>query len=571
MKQFIFVKCCLRYFWYFVLGLLLSYLLSLVVVKGNTLIGDAIDTMLAGETVMFRGFFLPLLFFVIAGTVAAFFQSVFLSQFCIKVQMVYKNLVAEKLYRLEYSYFDRNGSASILNKVNSDIAEAEALLNVNLPNLCRNFVTMVTYAVFIGRIHVTLLILMFVCYPLIFCFTNHIVKKIEILRQSYRQRADRIAEISQDCISGILVLRAFLAEGYFQEKLDAAADDMVENEARRTRISNTAILVRKMLQWMPNIICAVYAYIMVLYGRISMGELVVFLMILQRFVDAFVELPFYFVDMQEHMVCVKRIEAILLEAEEKGGTIREGLDTDQVISFEQVGFSYVEKREVLKDLSFSIQRNHSVAFVGDSGGGKSTIFRLLCGFYPIDRGKYRLFGQEFSAWDIEAARSKMALVSQNVFLFPVSILENVRFGNREASDQQVIEACKLARIHDFILSLPEQYDTTVGERGVLLSGGERQRISIARAFLKEAPILLLDEPTSAVDVATEELIQEALNQLSQDKTCITIAHRLSTIRKADCIMVLSDGKICEYGTHEELLEQKGVYAAMYGKEVTPIG
>lgn len=177
-----------------------------------------------------------------------------------------------------------------------------------------------------------------------------------------------------------------------------------------------------------------------------------------------------------------------------------------------------------------------------------------------------MFGKEFETWDIEAARKKMALVSQNVFLFPVSILENVRYGNRDATKEQVVDACKSAGIHEFIMKLPKQYDTVVGERGVLLSGGERQRISIARAFLKNAPILLLDEPTSAVDVKTEENIQLALQRLGKEKTCITIAHRLSTIQKADCIFVIQDGKVVESGTHESLLLSNGAYTNLYGKE-----
>lgn len=567
MKSKVFFRCCIKYWSYFLSELILSYVLSFIVVKGNTMIGDAIDTMLTGEYLIFSNFFVVLLLLTMAGFMISFLESVFASKFSIKVQTAYKNIVANKLYRLQYRYFDKNGTASIINKMNADIAEADALLNQDLPTICTNLVSMITYAVYVGRINLRLLILMLVCYPLIFYFTNKIVKKIECLKKVFRQKTDLITEISQDCVSGILVLRAFGAENYFQEKLNRAADDLVENEAKRTRISNSALVVRKILQWMPNIICAVYAYVMVLRSSISIGELIVFLMILQRFVDAFVELPFAFVDTREHLVCIERIEEILAQPDELSGEKTVGLDTDVAIAFEHVGFSYVESREVLKDLSFEIKKNSSVAFVGDSGGGKSTIFHLLCGFYPVNSGTYKLFGREFGDWDIEAARNHMALVSQDVFLFPTSIMENVRYGNARASDEQIIEACKNARIHDFIMGLPEKYDTIVGERGILLSGGERQRISIARAFLKDAPLLLLDEPTSAVDVATEKLIQEALDKLSKDKTCITIAHRLSTIRNADKIMLLKNGMIVENGTHEELLKCNGIYANMYGKEI----
>ncbi len=561
-----FFKCCFRYWYYFVVQLLLSYILAAVVVEGNSIIGDAIDTMLAGEKVQFADFLWVLMAMTLIGFVSAFCKSIAASKFSMKVQIEYKAMVAKKLYRLQYKYFDQNGSGSVINKVNTDISDVDTLLNQNLPELCTNLVAMITYAIYVGQINIGLLVLVGLCYPILLYFSNLIVKKVQSLRKVFKQKSDIITEISQDCISGILVLRAFGAENYFQEKLNRAADDLVDNESKRVRITNNVIVLRQMLQWAPNILCAVYAYVMVQRGAISMGELVIFLMILNKFVDAYVGIPFILVDAREHMVSVGRVEEILCEKEERSGTEKQGIDTDVAIEFENVSFSYVEQKGVLSKLSFQILRNSNVAFVGDSGGGKSTIFHLLCGFYECNQGKYKLFGRDISEWDMESARENMALVSQNVFLFPTTILENVRYGNLNATDEQIIDACKKARIHDFIMGLPEQYESIVGERGILLSGGERQRISIARAFLKDAPILLLDEPTSAVDVDTEKLIQEALFGLSQNRTCITIAHRLSTIQNADEIMVLKDGQIVEKGCHKELIELGGVYAGMYGKE-----
>ncbi|MBO4982132.1 MAG: ABC transporter ATP-binding protein [Lachnospiraceae bacterium] len=569
MKKHYFLKCALRYSGYFLVSLLLSYLLADIIVRGNDIIAGAVDTLLLGGQVQFSAFLGLFLGLTLLGILAAFTKSIMVSKFSIKVQTRYKRLVAQKLYRLEYKYFDQNGSASVINKVNSDIAVTDQLLGETLPDICTSAIELLTYAVYVGRLNGKLLLLMLLCYPAVLWFTDYVARKMTSLRKTYRQKVDAITEISQDCMSGILVLRTFGAEDHFQKKLDEAAEALVENEEKRTRMSNTVIITRRILQWLPNIICAVYAYTLVRGGALSVGQLMAFIIILERFVNAFVGLPFGIVDAREHWVCVERVEKILNEKEEESGTRTSGAgqNENEVIAFDNVSFEYMENVPVLRGISFAIPRESTVAFVGESGGGKSTIFHILCGFYPIVSGEYRLLGRKFQEWDIEAARKQIALVSQNVFLFPTSIYENVRYGNRNVDKEEVIEACKYARIHDFIMSLPEGYDTVVGERGILLSGGERQRISIARAFLKDAPILLLDEPTSAVDVETEKLIQEALEVLRKNRTCIIIAHRLSTIRKVDRIMVLKDGVVAEAGTHRELMDLGGLYAGMYGKEV----
>ena len=237
-----------------------------------------------------------------------------------------------------------------------------------------------------------------------------------------------------------------------------------------------------------------------------------------------------------------------------------------MIAFEKVDFSYHENVPVLQRLTFSVKKGENVAFVGESGGGKSTIFRILCGFYEKTGGEYRIFGRPIEEWNREALREQIALVSQNVFLFPTTIAENIAYSKPGTTREQIEEACKKAQIHEFIQTLPEGYETMVGERGAILSGGQKQRIAIARAILKNAPVLLLDEPTSALDVETESGIQEAIRTVMAGRTCITIAHRLSTVQNADRIYVLKQGRIAECGIHEELLQQGGVYAAMYGEE-----
>lgn len=565
----VFTGCMIRHGALLLAEAILALAVSVILVQGNKIISGVIDEMLSGRQVLFGSFLLQFLIYTVVGTIAAFLQSAAASRYAVEVCTEYRDLVGEKLYRTEYKYFDANYSATLLNKVIGDLGEIASFLETVLPDMIASFIGIFTYAVYIGETNLGLLAVILITYPLIFWIAGKLVKRIRGLQANYRQKTDVMAQIAQDAVSGILVLRSFGIEEVFRKKMHKASVELVENEEKRTQITNTAIVVRKLIQWLPNIISAVYAVWLVSRGVVSLGGLVGFIMILSKFVDAYTGLPFAMVDASAGMVSVDRVERILSAEEEPSG---EGCAdaapraVENVIAFEKVDFSYHENVPVLQGLTFSVKKGENVAFVGESGGGKSTIFRILCGFYEKTGGEYRIFGRPIEEWNREALREQIALVSQNVFLFPTTIAENIAYSKPGATKEQIVEACKKAQIHDFIQTLPEGYETMVGERGAILSGGQKQRLAIARAILKDAPVLLLDEPTSALDVETESGIQEAIRTMMAGRTCITIAHRLSTVQNADRIYVLKQGRIAECGTHAELLQQGGVYAAMYGEE-----
>jgi len=561
----IFFKCAMKYSILLIIEILMAAVVNDITVQGNDIISRVIDDMLSGKDIFFQTFLVQFLLLTLIGSITAFIQRATASGYSNFVCTKYREHVAEKIYQLEYKFFDSNHSASILNKVIGDLGEILNFLEFTLPEMLSAFIAVIIYAGYICQLNTGLFFLLMICYPLIFWLSNILVKKVQRLNHIHREKTDTMTEITQDAVSGILVLRSFGLEEIFQNKMQKASRDLVENEQKRVQITNTSLLLRKTIQWMPNIICAVYAIFLVKNGQLSLGSLVAFILILNKFIDAFITLPFAFVDASSGFVSIKRIEEILLFEEEVTGKEQKALNSNNIIEFHNIHFGYHENKEVLQGLSFQIQKEENIAFVGESGAGKSTIFHLICGFYQPMSGTYQLFGRNFKEWDLEAARNQIALVSQNVFLFPTTIEENVAFGRKGASHTDIVDACKKAEIHDFIMSLPDGYQTMVGERGAILSGGQKQRISIARAILKNAPILLLDEPTSAIDVETENLIKHAIDSIRKGRTCITIAHRLTTIRDCDKIMVLKHGKIVESGTHEELINQKKIYASMYNE------
>lgn len=545
----------MRHYWYMPLcGILLTSLLNFAVVRGNEVIREVIDRMLAGQEIVFGSFLGEFAVLTILGFAATFVASAVNGKYGVLVSTRYRRQVARKLYRMEYQYFDGHHSASVINKVNADLNEAERFLNETLVMLMTDAVAVVVYANYVRQLNASLFVLVLVCYPLVLWIAGKLVKKIHSLTMTYREKSDTITGIAQDVLNGILIVRSFGLEDYFQDKMHAATLDLVDNEEKRAKITNTAVLIRKLIQWIPNILCAVYAMVLVMKGSLSIGGLLSFILVLGKLVEAFMGLPFNMVDAAGSIVSIQRVEEILREREEPSGSGETPLDEEVVLAFDNLTFGYSDAQTVLEHAEFEVHRGENVAFVGESGGGKSTIFHLLCGFYRAQKGAYRLYGRDFAEWNMDKAREQFALVSQNVFLFPATIEENVRYGRWDATEEEIVFACKEAEIHDFIMSLPMKYQTVVGERGAMLSGGQRQRIAIARAILKDAPILLLDEPTSAIDEGTEKEIQRAIARVSAGRTCLTIAHRLSTIRDADWIFEVKNKRIEEAGTYEQYME-----------------
>ncbi len=471
MKKHIFLRNMIRFGYMPLIGIMLAGLLNFAVVRGNEVISAVIDQMLAGETVVFGSFLAEFALLTVLGFAAAFAASAVSGKYSVLVSARYRQQVARKLYQVEYSYFDEHSSASVINKVNADLNEAERFLGETFVMLVGDAVAVVVYADYVRRLNARLFLLMLVCYPLVLWIANKLVQKISRLTMTFREKTDVITGIAQDVLNGILVVRSFGLEQYFQDKMHAATLDLVDNEEKRARISNTAMLVRKCVQWIPNILCAVYSVALVVRGSLSIGELMAFILVLGRLVEAFMGLPFNMVDAAGSIVSIRRVEEILQAREERTGRMPSGNrripsgDGDVVIAFDHLTFGYSDAQTVLENAQFEVRKGENVAFVGESGGGKSTIFRLLCGFYRPQEGEYRLYGRNFDDWDREKAREQFALVSQNVFLFPTTIGENVRYGRWDASQAEIVEACREAEIHDFIETLPMKYQTVVGERG----------------------------------------------------------------------------------------------------------
>jgi subfamily B ATP-binding cassette protein MsbA/ATP-binding cassette subfamily B protein AbcA/BmrA len=301
--------------------------------------------------------------------------------------------------------------------------------------------------------------------------------------------------------------------------------------------------------------------------QVTFGALFAFINLLNYVVNPLGFLPGVFASMGEASGAANRVfDLIDQPGERQSGLALAPRAETNAIEFHNLTFAYTDGIPVLKNIRCEIPIGQKIAVVGPSGGGKSTLIKLILGYYPIPDGAIRLFGRDLAEWQLSAARDQMAFVAQDTYLFPVSLAENIRLGRPGATQEQVEEAARAANIHEFIAGLPQGYETGAGEWGSRLSGGQRQRISIARAILKDAPILLLDEPTSALDTESEALVQQSLERFTAGRTSIVIAHRLSTIKNADHVLVVQGGEIVERGSHDELIARGGVYLDLYQRQ-----
>lgn len=553
-----------------VLYIAAAVVINAVVISGNDYLARAADSLFSGGTVEFGRLFLPLAIMIAIGTFMTYIKSICKNHYSAKVQKEIRGKIGAHLLVLPYSYYDEKGTGSIMTKLISDVGEAGRFFSEIMPDLLVDLITVATVTVYLLHMDRLLTFVLFVTLPAIMVVAYRQSRhQLTSVVKKRRNSIDARTKAAYDAISGMEVVKSYNLYEIMQKKINFYIDDVAEQGCQSTKITSMGYVLKHTANTVPVVICYLFALHETMTGKITAGDMLAFSVLLGRIIYPLSNIVFCINDIREVHVSLKRVQELYDGAPESSGTGVFAMEPENgnVVEWQDVTFSYDGERRVLNGIDMKIAEGTTAAFAGGSGGGKSTIFKILCGFYRKDGGSYKLFGHPYEEWDIGKARNCFSYVSQNVFLFPESIWKNVAYGKENATREEVIMACKNANIHDFIVNLPQGYDTMAGERGVRLSGGERQRISIARAFLKNAPILLLDEPTAAMDTGTEELISEAVSRVCAGKTVIIIAHRLSTIMSADKIYVIDKGMIAESGTHEELMKRGGIYAGMHGEEV----
>ncbi|MDD3403332.1 MAG: ABC transporter ATP-binding protein [Hespellia sp.] len=476
----------------------------------------------------------------------------------------------EHYEKLSFSYYDKNNTGQMMSRLVSDLFDISEMAHHGPENFFVAAVKIVGSFVFLFIIQWKLaLILLFIV----------ILMLLSGLRQNQRMQATfldnrkKIGAINatlQDSFSGIRIVQAFANEDVEREKFHRGNEGFLVSKEKNYRVMGTFQSSNIFFQGMMYLVTMIGGGYFIAKGEMSAGDLAMYALYIGVFVSPIKILVELTEMLQKGFSGFRRfLDIIETEPEIVDTKDAKPIQNPQGnISFQDVSFQYEADERVLEHVSFDIQAGKSIALVGPSGGGKTTICSLLPRFYKATGGSVCIGGQNIEDITLESLRGSIGIVQQEVYLFGGSVKENIAYGKPEASMDEIISASKKANIHDFVMTLPDGYDTIVGERGARLSGGQKQRISIARVFLKNPPILILDEATSALDNESEQYIQESLQSLSKNRTTITIAHRLSTIKNVDEILVIADHKIKERGTHEKLMAEDGIYANYYKMQFT---
>ena len=468
--------------------------------------------------------------------------------------------------RLSFSYYDQNNSGQMMSKLVSDLFDISEFAHHGPENLFISLIKIVGSFVFLFLINWKLAIplLVLVAFMLFFSYGQN--KKMQATFMDNRRKIGNLNSSLQDTLAGIRVVQSFANEDIEREKFKKSNQSFLISKDANYRCMGSFTGGNLFFQGMMYLMTLVFGGWLIAHGQMESADLAMYALYIGIFISPIQILVELTEMMQKGLSGFRRfLDVVETEPEIVDAEDAEPLENIKGhVRYEHVSFHYNDDDSlVLDNVSFDIPAGKSIALVGPSGSGKTTICSLLPRFYDVTGGSITVDGKDIRGLTLKSLRSQIGMVQQDVYLFDGTIKDNIAYGKPGASDEEIIKAAKCASIHDFIMELPDKYDTYVGERGTRLSGGQKQRISIARVFLKNPPILILDEATSALDNESERWIQKSLEELSKNRTTITIAHRLSTIRDADEIIVITEEGIAERGTHAELLEKNGLYAAYY--------
>ena len=490
----------------------------------------------------------------------------------VRMQADMRRDVFEHLQKLPFSYFDEHKTGVIMSRIVNDLMDISEFAHHGPEDLFISLVTVVGAFIILCTVNIPLTLITFAVLPFLVLF---IIKKRSAMTLAFRKNRIEIAEVNaslENSIAGIRVSRAFTGEREEEKKFAENNQRYVTVRERSYRVMAEFFSGTNFLTSLMNVVILAAGGYCVYRGVINVGDMVAYMLFINMFVNPIKKL-IQFVEMFQNAITgyVRFQELMNVEPEQDEKGAIELKDVRGEIVFDDVTFHYDENKEVLSHISLTFPQGKMVAIVGPSGGGKTTLCHLIPRFYEISGGSILVDGHDIRDVTRASLRRQIGIVQQDVFLFTGTIFDNIAYGKLGASREEVYEAAKKANIHDYIMSLPEGYDTFVGERGVKLSGGQKQRISIARVFLKNPPILVLDEATSALDNVTENYIQDSLDELCKNRTTIVVAHRLSTIKNADEIIVMDRDGIEERGTHEELLARgNGIYKELYEAQFSRI-
>ena len=487
----------------------------------------------------------------------------------VRIERDMREDIFSHLQTLPFSYYDNNKTGHIMSRIINDLRDITELAHHGPEDLFISIVMLLGSFIILIKIEWRLTLLLFAFIPIMLAFG---ISKRKRMEEAFSEVRGEIADINaqlENSISGIRVAKSFTNEDYEIEKFKRGNEAFSEARRKSYKVMAEFISGIEIISNLLNLLVITLGGYFVYKEIIDVGDLFAYTLYVNFFMQPIKRLTNFTEQLQDGMTGFARfIEVMDTEPDivDKDNAI-ELTNVRGDIKFENVSFSYENDEEkILDNLNLNIENGKTIALVGPSGAGKTTLCHLIPRFYDVDEGSIYLDGKDIRDIKIKSLREKIGIVQQDVFLFTGTIKENILYGNPKASDDEIIVAAKRASIHDFIMSLPNGYDTYIGEKGVMLSGGQKQRLSISRIFLKNPAILILDEATSALDNETELVIQESFEELSRGRTTLVIAHRLSTIKNADEIIVLTQEGIEEKGKHEELLNNDGMYANLYNSQ-----
>lgn len=483
-----------------------------------------------------------------------------------KMEYDMRNEIFAHYQRLSFNFFDDQKVGQLMSRVTNDLFEIAELFHHGPENIVISIIKFIGSFAILASINIKLTLVAFAIIPFMFAYAYYFNKK---MKAAFKRNRAKIADINatiEDNLSGIRVVKSFANEEAEMEKFREGNSHFVETKKNSYLYMGGFHSGLGAFMTLINIIVIVAGAVFITKGIVDVTVLITFLLYVNNFTEPVKKLINFTETFQngvsgyERFLEIMSIEPAIKDKENAVGKS----DFRGDVTFSDVSFRYNDKNEyVLNHVSIDVKAGEYVALVGSSGAGKTTLCSLIPRFYDVTDGSICVDGVDVRDLKLKCLRNNIGIVQQDVYLFAGSIIENIRYGRPGASDEEVYEAAKKANAHEFIMSLPEGYDTDIGQRGIKLSGGQKQRLSIARVFLKNPPILIFDEATSALDNESEKVVQESLETLAADRTTFVIAHRLSTIRNAERILVLTEDGIAESGTHKELMEKQGVYYKLY--------